>query len=243
MAGQILRSSPSFSSGIVQILHAAMSARKALSTAAFMVHYIVEGVDDGEAKSRAHRVRQICAPLGREIPGTVPAIVRDMPFAPLYNVMGPSGERWVPLHGIVPHSAASGFHAALMAFYAARAEEMKRLGVWTGGMFATVGSSGFLYEIALYWPDTTSAYHRQAVDGAYLAGLPQYAENAAAREYVHQLKEEMIALLSDHGAINFQIGKSYPYAKSLEQAPRGLVGAIKQYLDPKGKMSPGNLGL
>jgi D-lactate dehydrogenase (cytochrome) len=52
------------------------------------------------------------------------------------------------------------FHAALTALYAERADEMSRLGVWTGGMFATVGASGLLYEIALYWPGVQTEYHQ-----------------------------------------------------------------------------------
>ena len=239
----ILKTSPSLAAGLRQLASAALSARRVLGASAFMVHYIVEGFDGAEARARLHRIRELVSDFGNEIPATVPAVVRGMPFAPLVNTLGPSGERWVPLHGILPHAAASGFHDALTAFYAARASRMKELGVWTGGMFATMGSSGFLYEIAIYWPDAYTAYHEAVIPPDYLAGLPRHADNPAAREYVHQFKTDLITLYVEHGAINFQIGKAYPYASRLNPAPLALLRAIKAEVDPAGRLSPGNLEL
>ncbi|TRW15293.1 FAD-binding oxidoreductase [Glacieibacterium frigidum] len=243
VAWSILKSSPSLAAGVRQLAHAATSARRVIGTSAFMVHYIVEGFDDAEARARLHRIRTLTAGLGSEIPATVPAVVRGMPFAPLFNTLGPAGERWVPLHGVLPHAAVPGFHVALEAFYAARAEAMQAHGVWTGGMFATMGASGFLYEIALYWPDAYTAYHEAVIPPDYLAGLPRHTENPAARAYVHQLKADLTALFVAHGAINFQLGKAYPYAGRLGAAPLALLRAIKAEVDPHGRLSPGNLGL
>jgi glycolate oxidase len=113
-----------------------------------MTHYIVEGVDDAEVKSRLYRIRNLVKGYGAEVPGTAPSLVRGMPFAPFYNTLGPRGERWVPLHGVMPHSSVKAFHSELEVLFAERKAEMDALGVWYGGMFATVGSSGFLYELA-----------------------------------------------------------------------------------------------
>jgi D-lactate dehydrogenase (cytochrome) len=243
IALSIMKTSPSLLSGAKQVAQAALSARKQMGAAAFMVHYIVEGLDDAECRARLHRIRTLIAGLGNEIAATVPAVVRGMPFAPLFNTLGPSGERWVPLHGILPHANAAAFHDALVTFYAARKTDMEALGVWTGGMFATLGSSGFLYEIAIYWPDVYTPYHEAAIPADYLAGLPRYPDSPAGRAYVHQLKEDLIALYVAHGAINFQIGKAYPYASRLHPEPLALVAAIKAGLDPDGLLSPGALGL
>ncbi len=46
---------------------------------------------------------------------------------------------------------------------------MERLGVWTGGMFEAVGSAGFLYEIAMYWPDERHAFHANMLEKDFLA--------------------------------------------------------------------------
>jgi len=243
MALSIVKSSPSLAAGIKQVVRAGLSARRVIGQSAFMTHYIVEGFDDAEVKARLHRLRQLVEGLGREIPATVAAVVRGMPFAPLFNTLGPAGERWVPLHGILPHSAVPGFDKAFQAFLAERSGDMQALGVWTGGMYATVGAGGFLYEIAIYWPDEITAYHRANVPADYLASLPVYPASPDARAYVHQLKSDMTDLFVAHGATNFQLGRAYPYAERLGAEPLALVQAIKAALDPDGRLTPGGLGL
>jgi len=243
MAVSILKSSPSLWDGIKQLLASAVSARKVISNSPYMTHYIVEGVNNIEANSRVQRLRQLNLKLGQEIPATVPAVVRGMPFAPFYNTLGPAGERWVPVHGIIAHSKSVAFHQALTEFYAIRAADMQRLGIWYGGMFATVGSSGFLYEIALYWPDAISVYHQQMVPADYLEKLPVYPDNPQARAYIHQLKNDLIALFIQFGAVNFQLGKAYPYASRLSAPAAQLMHAIKMATDPDSRLCPGSLEL
>ncbi|MET0240946.1 MAG: FAD-binding oxidoreductase [Sphingobium sp.] len=243
MALGIIRTSPSILSGLRQVARAGLLAKREIAASAFMTHYIVEGFNQSDVNAKLHRLRELMIGLAEEIGATVPAVVRAMPFAPFYNTLGPAGERWVPLHGIMPHASAPGFHKALEGFYAARKGEMERLGVWAGGMFSTVGTSGFLYEIALYWPDAITAYHDAAVPTDYLQSLPKYPDNPEARAYVHQLKSDLIDLYVAHGAINFQIGKAYPYAGRLAPPALALVKALKAALDPRGRLAPGNLGL
>jgi len=144
---------------------------------------------------------------------------------------------------VFAHQDAAPFHEALTRFYAERADAMKAHGVWGGGMFSTVGSSGFLYEIALYWPDEQTAYHETSIPADYLANLPKFPANPAAREFVHRLKGELIDLYDSHGAVHFQLGRAYPYAGRIAPEPAALVNAIKSALDPQGMMAPGVLGL
>lgn len=243
MAWSIFRSSPSWRAGLAQLFHAATAARREIGEAAYMSHYIVEGVDDLEARSRLHRLREIAREHGREVAATVPSVVRGMPYAPFFNALGPAGERWVPLHGVLPHSRVKGFHDALQRLYAARREELDAHGVWTGAMFATVGSGAFLYEIAIYWPDEITAYHRAVVPEDYLAQLPTRAPNPEARACVDRLKADLIALYREHGAVNFQLGRAYPFRERLEAPTGALLDAVKDCMDPDHRLAPGVLGL
>lgn len=242
MALSIVKSAPSVMAGLKQVAAAGILARRQIAASNFMTHYIVEGFNDAETRARLQRLREIHADLGHEIVATVPSVVRGMPFAPFYNVLGPGGERWVPLHGVMAHDRVPAFHVALQAFYAERAADMKRLGVWSGGMYSTVGSSGFLYEIALYWPDEQTAYHGEMVPADYNANLPRFEANPASREYVHRLKGELTDLYDAHGAMHFQLGRAYPYMDRLGGEPRALVTAIKDALDPDRLVGPGVLG-
>ncbi|AMO72555.1 FAD-binding oxidoreductase [Sphingorhabdus sp. M41] len=243
MALSIIRSSPSVMAGAKQVLAAGLLARGQIARSAFMTHYIVEGFDDGECKAKLHRLRELVRDIGTEIAPTVPAVVRSMPFAPFYNVLGPQGERWVPLHGILSHEQARPFHDALEIFYSNRKSEMERLGIWGGGMFSTVGTSGFLYEIALYWPDAQTPYHKASVPNDYLEQLPKFPVNAEAAAYVAKLKEDIIALYDSFGAVHFQLGRAYPYGSRIENAAGELVRSIKRELDPQGRIGPGVLGI
>lgn len=243
MAMSILKSSPNLIAGVKQLMKAAFTAKRDIRAANYMTHYIVEGFSDAEVKARMHRMRQINADLGIEIGATVPAVVRGMPFAEFYNTLGPNGERWVPMHANLPHSAAKAFDADFKQLLEDRKQDMERLGVWTGGMYGAIGSGGFLYEIAIYWPDEITAYHEATVPADYLANLPKYAANPEARAYVTQLKDDLVALGVKHGGVNFQLGRAYPYADRLNAEPLALVKAIKAELDPENLLAPGNLGL
>jgi glycolate oxidase len=242
MARSVLASSPSLTSGLARLVKMALAGTRAIQDAAFMLHVILDGVSDGEVKAKLHRLRDLMAP-GREIPNTVPTVVRGMHFAPLLNTLGPKGERWVPLHGVLPHSQVAPFHDALEALYAVRADEMKRLGVWRGAMFETVGSTGLLYEVALYWPGPPTAYHQAVLPADYLSGLPSYADDAEVNAFVHQLKADITALYAQYDAVHFQLGKTYPYAGVLQPEPLALLRAVKAAVDPEGLMNPGALGL
>jgi glycolate oxidase len=243
IAREIFRTSPSKFTALVKLARMAIAGDAAARAGAYMCHYIVEGVNTADAQARANRIRAIMAPYGREGTPSVPNFVRALPFAPLTNILGPSGERWVPLHGVFRHQDVVPFHDALMAMYQARKPEMDKLGVWFGTMFSPAGPSGFLYEVALYWPDDRTAYHLATLDQAHVAGLPAYPLNMAARDYTHQLKQDIIALYQKFGAAHFQIGRAYPYLDRLDPEALALLSTIKQALDPKGLMNPGVLGL
>jgi glycolate oxidase len=227
IARGVLRVAPSFGAGVRQLLRMALAGERELRVAAYTVHYIVEGSSAAEASAKAARLRQIIAPHGIEIANSVPAFVRAMPFAPLHNILGPKGERWVPVHGIFPHAQALAFDAAYDAFIAANRAEMDRLGVWTGKMFSSVGSGGLLFEIAIYWPDARDRLHDVVLGPEHLATIPAYPTNPEARAFIDRFKAELIALMDAHGSAHFQIGRAYPYRARLDPAASALLGAIK----------------
>lgn len=243
IARALFAAAPSTIGAVKQLLRMALSGEQAMRAGEYMCHYIIEGVDRAETQARAARLRAVMAPYGREIANSVPSFVRALPFAPLTNILGPGGERWVPIHGVLRQSDVVAFHDALKALYADRKAEMDRLGIWSGTMFSPAGSSGFLYEVALYWPDERTPYHLATLNAAHVATLPAHAPNAEARTYTHQLKGDIIALYQRFGAAHFQLGRAYPYRQRLDPSALALVETIKAALDPRGLMNPGVLGL
>jgi D-lactate dehydrogenase (cytochrome) len=242
IAAQVLKRAPNKLKGVAQLIKMAMAGENPMRAGAYMLHFIVDGADPEEAALRAKQLRRVLSAHGREIANSIPTFVKSLPFAPLFNILGPGGERWVPIHALLAHDQAVAFDAAFKALIASRKAEMDKLGVWVGTMFSPVGSTGFLYEVALYWPDTRTAYHKATLGEEYLASQPHFDANEASRAYADDLKNAIIKVMQDHGAAHFQIGRAYPYQTRLAPQMQSLLGAIKRELDPKGLMNPGVLG-
>ncbi len=243
IALEVFKSAPSGVAGVRQLLRMLAAGDKVLGSGDYMAHFIVEGASAADAKAKAQRLRELALRKGQEIANSVPGFVRALPFAPLTNILGPNGERWVPVHGILPHGQVPAFHAALLALQTRRRAEMERLGVWMGTMFVTVSSTGLLYEIALYWPDAPTSYHAAMLGSEYLEKLPCYPADQQAAALADALKQELIALYAAHGSAHFQIGRAYPYAQRLNPEALILLRAVKAALDPHQLMNPGVLGL
>jgi D-lactate dehydrogenase (cytochrome) len=227
-----------------QLIRSGLKGTRELRAAPYCAHFIMEGGTGAEARLKARRLRALMQGSGgTAIANTVPALVRAKPFAPLFNTLGPDGERWVPLHGYIPHSRVIAFHAAAREFLGLRGADMRRLGVWAGGLFMTMGTSAFLYELAFYWPGAQTAYHRHTLPKAYLDALPQRADDAETVEFVDRLRRDLIALYGSHQAIHFQLGKAYPYASTLSAEALRLVRAMKTAVDPDNLLNPGALEL
>jgi FAD/FMN-containing dehydrogenase len=243
IARAVIRAAPTTSAGVAQVIRMGLAGSAALSKAPYAAHYLLDGFSRSEIAAKIAVLRRIATRRGHEIPNTVPTVVRAMPFAPLHNVLGPAGERWVPLHGIFPYSAVAAFHKDVNALLTAKQPAMTRLGVHVGRMFSTVGSGNFLYEPALYWKDEQTIYHRTVLDEGYRATLPKYPANPDGAALIAELRNALIDLYHRHGAGHLQVGKSYPLLRDRNPAAVSLLRGIKRELDPKGLMNPGALGL
>ena len=55
------------------------------------------------ARNTAERIRRIGRDAGgKEVENTIPTVTRAHPFGPLNSMIGPAGERWLPVHGLLP---------------------------------------------------------------------------------------------------------------------------------------------
>ena len=158
-------------------------------------------------------------------------------------MLGPNGERWVPVHGTVPLSKAPALYAACEAVFEAHRADCERLQIDHGYLSCTVGDRGILVEPVFYWPDERQAFHERVLDAGYLAKLPAYPANPTARAKVAEIRAEIARVLMESGAVSFQIGKFYRYQEGLAPSARAWLARVKQAVDPRGLMNPGSLGL
>ncbi len=221
-----------------------VAGRSFLDDAPFSCHVICEGRSQASADDDLAAIRAIVAANGgREVDNSIPKILRANPFGPVNSMVGPEGERWVPVHGIMAHSKGLEAIQRVIALYEANAAEMERLGIGAGYMFVAVGTTGLLIEPVFFWPDAMNDLHRASVEPAHLARLKGFAANPEARALVEMLRAGVIAAFQDCGAVHVQIAKTYPWQASLGAPARGLIDAIKQQVDPDGRINPGSLGL
>ena len=243
IALSVMKSAGSVAGGLKSLARMAVAGDRALKAADYAVHYIAEGVDQASADAKAAAIRAIAVRHGTEIPNTVPTVVRSMPFAPLTNILGPKGERWVPMHGLFAHNAVEPFHEAITAFWDKHRDSMAVYGVYTGAMFMAVGGSAFVYEPTFYWPHARDIVHERMAPADHLGSIDTHPAAPEATALVAQLKHDVIDLMAAHGAAHLQIGKTYPYLPGRNAASVALLRAIKAELDPHDILNPGALGL
>jgi len=54
---------------------------------------------------------------------------------------------------------------------------------------------------------------------------------------------DLAQIFMEHGAVNQQLGKFYPYKAALNADTWAILEGVKQVVDPAGLMNPGSLGL
>ena len=229
--------------GLVEGAKVVMAGRNFLKEGAFSVHLSLDGRDAVDADAKAAIVRRIMAKGGTEVENTVPKVMRANPFAEVNSMLGPNGERWVPVHGTVPFSKAAKMWETCEAVFAKHAAAVEKFDIDHGYLSCTVGQMGTLLEPVMYWPDARNAFHERVLDADYLAKLPKYPSNPEAAAAVAKIREDLARAFTEAGAVSFQLGKFYPYQEGLEPSAAAFLKQLKRIVDPQGRMNPGGLGL
>lgn len=222
----------------------ALAGRSFLDGVPFSLHCIAEGRHQGAVDADMRAIEAIVRENGGGVvENSIPKILRANPFPPPNSMLGPGGERWVPVHGFLPHSRLIEAWERLQSLWEANAEEMARLKVETGALIAATGRSSCLIEPVFYWPGVHNPLHAHAVEADHLARLPKLADSPEATALVEKLKGEVIAIFQSLGAIHLQIARTYPLGTRHDPAGWEILRALKRQVDPRGLMNPGVLGL
>ena len=222
----------------------AMAGRRFMDDVSFSMHVMIEEKTEAAAAAAAEQARVICRAHGaREIENSIPKILRANPFTPLNNMVGPSGERWVPIHTLLPHSKAKAVTDRTYAIFEAHRADLERHGIGTGFLFAAVSTNAFVLEPVFFTPDSLNEIHREYVEDHVLAKLPGFDANPEAAAVTARVRQALIDMYAEEGGIHMQIGKSYPYRSGLQRYSFALVEKIKNAVDPDGRVNPGSLGL
>jgi FAD/FMN-containing dehydrogenase len=230
--------------GVKEGAKMALAGRGFLDGADYSLHAVVEGRSKAGVDSDAAEIRAIVQEAGgKEVENTIPKVIRANPFTPLNNVLGPEGERWAPVHGIVRHSDAIACWRALDACFAARQATFDSHGVTTGYLVTSLSTNSVLIEPVFFWPDARFALHDATVEPQHLAKLATRPENPAARAVVAEARQAVVEVFTRFGAAHFQVGRAYPWLATRDADTASLARTLKDALDPHHRMNPGVLGL
>ena len=240
----VVMNAKSLFGGVRDAAKIAVAGRDFVDDAEYSVHIACEGRSAAAVAAELDAARAAAiAAGGREIENTIPKVVRANPFAPLNTIMGPEGERWAPVHGVVSHAQARATWNDIDAYFETMKPAFEREGVYTGCLTTTLSTNGFLIEPVFYWPSALDDLHKATIEPAMLSRVKGFAPNAAADALVAEARKGVVEVFRRHGAAHFQIGKTYPYRDSLDPAAAALLQALKSALDPARRVNPGALGL
>lgn len=222
----------------------ALAGRSFIDQGDYSLHAVAEGRSRAGVEHDAARIREIVSRFGgEEVENTIPKVIRAQPFTPLNNVLGPGGERWAPVHGIISHSKAIACWSAIDALFEANREANESFGITTGYLTTTLSTNAFLIEPVFYWPEARFMLHESTMEPSFLAKLPVHSDNPSATAHVSAMRAAIVDIFTQFGATHFQVGRAYPLTASRTPEARALLQAVKGALDPDHIMNPGALGL
>ncbi len=228
--------------GVKEAVKVAIVGRSYMDDVAYSVHAVVEGRHRSAVEADLEEIRRIATADGREIENSMPKIMRGMPFVPLNSMLGPEGERWVPIHGLVALSDAKRVWHAIYELFDEFKEKMDQHGITYGFLVGTVSTNGFILEPVIYWPEKRMEIHERTVEDGLLSRMKDFEPNPACTKVVHEIKQRLCQLFLNHGAAHLQVGKTYLYKQGRDPEAWKLVDGIKDLVDPTRRVNPGSLG-
>ncbi|CAA0081378.1 putative FAD-linked oxidoreductase [Halioglobus japonicus] len=242
--GNVLAKAGSLKQAASDTLGILKGGRRFMKDLAWPLHAIVEEKNSSAVADSLKQIRSLAtASGGTEVSNAIPKIMRANPFGPVNNMIGPGGERWAPVHGLLPLSQADEATTAVLHIFAQHEQVIERFNIRTGFLYNAVAGSCIAVEPLFFWPDSVDALHRASVDADFYRRLPKLEQNLEARNAVASIRQGIADKFSELGAAHLQIGRSYQFSEALEPAPRQLLQAIKTALDPDNRINPGVLGL
>lgn len=240
----VMKSQGSLLKGLREGAKVALAGRGFMDKVDYSLHICVEGRSERGVKEDIQVLKDIAASLGaKEIENSIPKIIRANPFGPMNNILGPQGERWVPIHGIVPVSEGAETWAEIEAGFDTISDELETHDILTGFLITSLGTTGYLIEPVFIWPEEIWPIHEHTVGEDWLKKIKRHKSNPEATAVVEKARQIVLDVFTKHAGAHFQIGRTYPYKEGREEATWQLVEAIKTAVDEKGIVNPGSLGL
>jgi FAD/FMN-containing dehydrogenase len=203
------------------------------------LHMTMESPTQAGADAQVERACRICEVKGTRGDDVFPRAMRAKPYS-VRGMVGPSGERWAPVHGIFALSRVRPAMADLQAFVADNTAQMQVLGVSASWLISAAGPQ-VVVEPMLYWNDQLDPLHMQYLSARNRERFSDFTPNPVAREFVRSMRGQLRDIMDRHGAVHSQLGRFY--RMNATGIPGDLLSRLKRVLDPHYRLNPGVLGL
>jgi len=238
--GAVVARAGSLSQALRDTAQLARSAIGGAPDAPWALHLTAEADTDRAAAERIDAARRLCG-AGVESDDVVPRTLRAKPFS-IRGMVGPDGQRWVPVHGIVPLTRATTAMAALEAAISAEQAALDEVGMVVNWVVSSMGAYVTI-EPMFYWRDALEPLHLTYLSEAHRVRFGAFTANPSARALARRLRLRLRDILDAHDAVHAQLGRFYRFTEDMDEGSTMLMRRIKSALDPEGRMNPGVLGL
>lgn len=246
--GEVLRTSAAMIQRSGSLVQSAKDAAKLLRLAVaptndkpWSLHLTVESPTQFGADAQLQRAREICGSNGIEGDDVFPRAFKAKPYS-IRGFVGPSGERWAPVHGIFSLSNSRHAMAHLQSSLATQSPQMAELDVTASWLLSSSGPYVTI-EPMLYWRDRLEPIHMRYLSPRNRERFGAFAANPAARQFVRTMRERLRDIMDAHGAVHSQLGRFYRTSNSSLDSPDALLMRLKAALDPDHRFNPGVLGI
>jgi FAD/FMN-containing dehydrogenase len=241
---RVLRGGRSMLQGLRDAANVTLAGRGYLANAGYTLHAMCEARSATMLAEQLAAVTQIATAQGaRAIENSIPTVMTAAPFTPLNGIIGPNGERWVPVHGLFAPSKAAAAYATYIDVLGDGRETLDREQISSAALFASVGSATLLIEPMFFWPDALDPLHDATLEEKVRRRLTPRAANPQARAAVAALRRQIVDAWRPLGAGHLQVGRTYPFAATLDATQQRVFEGLLQTLDPASRSNPGALGL
>jgi FAD/FMN-containing dehydrogenase len=241
--GKVIAKEKSLGKGLLAAAKVALGGRTFIGADDYPLHVAAEGRSKEGVAADMAAIRAIAARFeGAEIENTIAKVIRAIPFPPPNSILGPEGESWAPVHGHASLSNAPKMFGEIEAYFEAMSARFDQHGIFTGFLFTSLSTNALTIEPVFFWPQGYRPVHESMVEPAHLARLKQLGPAAEATAVVTEARNHIKAICQKYGAAHFQIGRTYPFRESRDEAFRDVLDAVKAVVDPKGLFNPGGLG-
>ncbi|MFS0851104.1 FAD-binding oxidoreductase [Novosphingobium panipatense] len=143
--GAVIGKEKSLGKGLLSAARVALGGRSFIPEGDYPLHVITEGRSKEAVAFDMTEARRIARDFdGTEIENSIAKIIRANPFPPLNSMVGPTGEAWVPVHGVCPLSTAPQIFTEIQKFYAENAALFAEHEIHTGFLFTGMATNALI---------------------------------------------------------------------------------------------------